>query len=411
MSTPLPLQPPPKPTPAPSVHHFDFTYRYLASDVVIRYALLAAWRYLGLPIVIFWISQVALGIGLAVFGMEREARLRAKHSIAKGARVEPRGTSWVILWILLSIHAGYQTFGIVGFQPFWLRVTSVILLTAIASIYYVVVALSSFSDSSMSQALGEPYDAPEDENDRVLIRLRTELAAQERRIESYTVESTLIGALAFSAFVTIASSEKVVQKEAVGEAALDFSKALAMLVSLNLGEAATAFKQLSAEKPVLAIVATLSLTCSTFFLAVIVARLRFNSLVGLASYSTEVASALNQKEEDLYLLQLSVERPRPDLDARLAHLRDRIRSSLEEARLISQQLAPIVLYMTVFRHLGVLTFLLALVASAIWVSPALATAFAGISLLAYSYPALDRKLRDHNLLRHAFFRLPTFLRR
>ena len=409
MSSPLPLQPLAKP--APSVHYFGFTYRYLATDVALRYVLLAAWRYLSLPLTLFWLGQIGLGIVFFVLCMEREEGLRAKHSIAKGVSIEPKGTSWVISWILLSIHAAYQMFGIVRLQPFWLRVTSVILLTVIAGIYYAVLTLCSLSDDGIPDAPGEPYDTPEDENDRVLIRLRTELATQERRIESYTVESTLIGALAFSAFVTIASSEKVLQKQAVSEAAREFSKALAMLVSLDLGEAERAFVRLCAEQPVLAIVATLSLICSTFFLAVIVARLRFNSLVGLASYSTEVASALNQKEEGLYLHQLSLERPRPELEARLTQLRDRIRNSLEEAQLISQQLAPIVLYMTVFRHLGVLTFLFALVASAIWVSPALAIAFAVISLLAYSYPALDRKLRDHNLLRHGFFRLPAFLRR
>jgi hypothetical protein len=410
MSSTLPVQSPSEPVIKKSVHHLDFTPKFFVVDVVLRYCLLAAWRYGGLSTLLFWIGQAGLALGFfAFFGM-REERLKERLSLAKDVRLEPEGTATVILWLLFSAHACYQVFALVHPQQLWLRVTSVILLSLVAIFYYIGIAVHSYP-GKVKEPAGEPYAALEDENDRILIRLRTELVGQERRIESYTVESTLIGALAFSAFVTIISSDKMPQAEVMAEVGRDFSRALAMLVSLNLAGVGPILTQLSAEKPVLAIVATLSLTCSTFFLAVIVARLRFNSLVALANYSIEVAGTLNEKEEALYMHQLAENPPRSDLGARINYLRECIQASLEEAQIISQQLEPIVLYMTVFRHLGVLSFLLALVASAVWISPILAIAFAIISLGAYSYPIIDRKLRDRNLLRLAFFRLPAFFRR
>jgi hypothetical protein len=410
MSSDLSAQSSLKPVAGKSTQYLDFTSKFLISDVVLRYCLLAAWRYGGLSILLFWIGQVGLALGLFIFCGMRIDRIRTRLSLAQDVSLGLRGATPAILWILFSIHACYQVFALVHPQSLWLRATSVTLLSLAAIAYYASIAGCSYADN-VREPTGEPYDAPEDENDRILIRLRTELVAQERRIESYTVESTLIGALAFSAFVTIISSDKMPQAQVIAETGRDLSRALAMLVSLNLTGVGTIFTQLSSEKPILAIVATLSLTCSTFFLAVIVARLRFNSLVALANYSTEVAGALNEKEEALHLHQLSQGHPRSDLDARLTYLRERIQTSLEEAQLIAQQLVPILLYMTVFRHLGVLSFLLALVASAIWISPVLAMAFAIVSLGAYSYPMIDRKLRDHNLLRLAFFRLPAFFRR
>jgi hypothetical protein len=411
VSEPPSPQPPATVSTEKPVHYLEFTIRFFLADLVVRYALLAAFRYGGLPKPLFWIGQVGFAIGLFVFLMQRDERLMAKYAIAKGERLEPKGASWGVFGLVFSAQAVYQIFGTVHVQPSWLRFALIAILSAVAVGYYAIVAGCSYSRYDARELGGDIDDTPEDENDRILIRLRTELAAQERRIESYTVESTLIGALAFSAFVTIVTSEKVPQAEAIGGVGKDLSTALAKLASLNIRDAKSLLLGLSTEMSLLVIVATLSVTCAIFFLTVIVARLRFNSLVGLASYSIEVAGALNQKEESLHLQQFSLQGLRPDVDARLRYLRERIKGSLEEAQLIAQQLAPIVLYMTVFRHLGVLTFLLALVASAVWISPILAVAFAVVSLGAYSYPVIDRKLRDHNLLRHAFFRLPAFFRK
>jgi hypothetical protein len=158
-------------------------------------------------------------------------------------------------------------------------------------------------------------------------------------------------------------------------------------------------------------IACAALIASMFFVAVIVARLRFNSLVGLANYSLEVTAAFNDKEDEIDR-QLLFTQPVPaPAQERLTHLREQIADSLGDARLAMEQLRPIISYMRIFRHVGVLTFLGALVASAMWVSPVLAGGFALIAVLAYGYPTLDRLVRDAVLRKHGFFSVQSLLKK
>ncbi|HKM86673.1 MAG TPA: hypothetical protein VJW96_10730 [Terriglobales bacterium] len=248
-----------------------------------------------------------------------------------------------------------------------------------------------------------------DENDRLLIWLQTEVADFERMVESYTLESTLIGALAFSAFVTIISSDKATLR-GVSAMLTRLWETSHSVLTLN-PDASRMLVQVPSNDTVMVAIACLALIASMFFVAVIVARLRFNSLVGLANYSTEMAAAFNDKEEDLDRHLLLSQSKEPVLQTRLDRLRKQINDSLGEAQLAVNQLRPIIAYMRIFRHLGVLTFLGALVASALWVSPVLAAGFTLIGVLAYGYPTLDRWVRDSALRKHGFFLVEAVLRR
>lgn len=148
-----------------------------------------------------------------------------------------------------------------------------------------------------------------------------------------------------------------------------------------------------------------------FFVAVIIARLRFNGLVGFANYSTQTAEAFNDKEEHLarQLMLHPTDHP-PALETRLAFISEQIAESLSGAKVVADQLRPIIHYMGIFRHLGVLSFLGALVASALWLAPSLAVCFGIIGIIAYGYPTFDRWVRDGRLRRSKLFRLPYLLR-
>jgi hypothetical protein len=59
--------------------------------------------------------------------------------------------------------------------------------------------------------------------------------------------------------------------------------------------------------------------------------------------------------------------------------------------------------MSVFRNLGIISFLLILITSALWVSKALAIVFTVLSALAYIYPMFDKWVRDRKLTGIGFF--------
>ncbi|MGN6186119.1 MAG: hypothetical protein ACTHQM_21005 [Thermoanaerobaculia bacterium] len=90
----------------------------------------------------------------------------------------------------------------------WLR----ILLTIVVSVVYLLylVAVYIASPRLISIPIARPLAESEcDANDRVIIDLDAQRASLQQRVDTYTLESALFGALGFSAFVTIAASEKV----------------------------------------------------------------------------------------------------------------------------------------------------------------------------------------------------------
>jgi hypothetical protein len=379
-----------------------------------RYAILGLWRTSIISSTWFWVGQaIVIPTGIFTWTQVRETALKKRLNIPDNVRIEPKDAAhWILFMFLLMVHGGFQIFTRLSLSPRWLQILVGIVLSLTNAFYILVVALYSASDRNLKVAdetETKSYDEVDD-NDRLLISLQTEVAVFERRVESYTLESTLIGALAFSAFVTVISSDKV---------SLASVRSLLAQTRVLLHAALTLdFKQLRAyafdnltENTVLAAVASLALICSMFFIAVVVARLRFNSLVGFANYSTQMTAAFNEKEEDLARHLLLVQGTPPhSVELRLNRLRELITGSLDEARLAVDQLRPIIFYMGVFRRIGIVVFLATLVASALLISQLLAAGFAVIGLIAYGYPTLDRWARDGALRKHGFFNLTRLLK-
>lgn len=389
---------------------FDFSYLFVLGDLVLRYLFLALWQLDWISAKLFWIAQTIVVTPLIFFWVvRRRTAVAKKNNISEGQLNVKDSAHWILATFALMIHGGYQTFLRVGFQRHWLHILVATLLTIAYVVYILAIAVVSVSNTRSGASIEPAAGDLVDENDRRLIRLKTEIATFERKVESYTIESTLIGGLAFSAFVTIISSDK--------SSAGGVTYLLQNIFSISRSVMTADFSSLRAKIPslpdehtVLAVIACLAVICSMFFLAVIVARLRFNALVGLASYSTQMAEAFNEKEEHMVRnLALSPSLRSKETDARLEAMGKQITESLDDAQVVVDQLRPIIHYMGGFRHIGVLSFLSALVASAWWISPILALTFSIIGMIAYGYPTFDRWARDGRLYRHAFH-LPRLLK-
>jgi hypothetical protein len=390
-----------------------FSYLPFTSDLALRYAVLALWRVSFLNSAWFWLIQLVV-IPAIIFTWigRRQSAIKERFSVKDNEFEVKDAAHWIIAMVLLMIHAGYQVFARVTIGSGWQRETVAVFLTIVAACYVLTIAVSSESEKiaeTGEDQTGPSYDAS-DENDRLLIWMQTEVSDFQRTVDSYTIESTLIGALAFSAFVTIVSSDKATL---VGVKALlaDLWETFHAILTLNVRPLREVIAMPFSSETVMVAIACAALIASMFFVAVIVARLRFNSLVGLATYSLEVTAAFNDKEDEIDR-QLLFSQPGPAAaQERLGRLREQISYSLSDARLAMEQLRPIISYMRIFRHVGVLTFLCALVASAMWVSPVLAAGFTLIAVLAYGYPTLDRLVRDAVIRKHGFFSVESLLKK
>lgn len=187
-----------------------FTYIFVVTDLCLRYLLLVLWRVSFISSAWFWVGQICVvSIPLLALINNRRNHLSRKYNISPNSLGIKNAAHWILVTFILMLHGGVQTFERVGFRTHWLHVTVATLLSMFYAIYILSIAVGSLRDElpdTQEKALS-PQEII-DENDRLLIHLKTEIATFERRVESYTIESTLIGGIAFSAFVTIISSEK-----------------------------------------------------------------------------------------------------------------------------------------------------------------------------------------------------------
>jgi hypothetical protein len=185
-----------------------------------------------------------------------------------------------------------------------------------------------------------------DRNDIEIIGIEVELAMLSKRVEAYTLESTLLSALAFSAFITIQYSEKSI------EALSDLSppKTCANLTSGGAIEACLGSAMSTMETHTMVLTCLWLLACSVSFLAVLVARLRFNEAHRYNDEIIKIAQKLNDRENATSSTEVDLLKA---LTAEIANL-------LARARIGMNYLIPMISFIKTFRDIGVLCFIMAI---------------------------------------------------
>lgn len=251
----------------------------------------------------------------------------------------------------------------------------------------------------LAQDRGADYSP--DENDAKLARLTIALKAQQSRVEAFVLEAALFGALAFSAFVQIVATDFVDL-----ENILQFLDHLGTVVLQVIRGDSVTFSLLAGKTSLFVLVCLETLLCSLIFLTVVASRLRFSDTVREVDEALELARAYNDKEE---FLQVSNEAPlpAPELLPRLKLLSERVRLHLETAERHVKTTDGIMAFMRYFRDLGIGTFFLVLVTSALLFSQTLALVFIAVFALGLTYHRINayfeaartfwRRLEEHYL--------------
>jgi hypothetical protein len=139
-----------------------------------------------------------------------------------------------------------------------------------------------------------------------------------------------------------------------------------------------------------------TLFCALFFLSVIASRLRYTKMTEEIDNLARLARNFNDKEEEVHnlvLQGLGDDNVQANLRRRLQSLGIKINQYLERANELLDKAKPILVYMSVFRNLGVIMFIFILITSSLFFSKTLAFIFLMFSIIAYVYEYVDIKLR------------------
>lgn len=297
----------------------------------------------------------------------RTALLQKKQSTGVRFKVRNTGGAGMYAFLILSflhilfynIFIGGDTFSI-AFVLFYHGV-------------YLAVVFSLFSNGSLRSAELERkltektvdfHAASPDENDETIVTLESQLTSIQQRIESYVLESALLGALAFSGFLQILS-QNTINVADLSKFGTHVALLLKGLVLFQADETAQGLAKLGTPKDLFCLISALCLLCSVFFLLVIASRLRFSDAADSVRRFLTLARDYNEKEDALYQNRETLS---AEDTSRLNAFSKKIAGFLHQTRAFILAAEPIAAYMRVFRALGVLTFFIVVVTSAVFIA-------------------------------------------
>ena len=219
-----------------------------------------------------------------------------------------------------------------------------------------------------------------DENDEVIVSLETKLNSLTGRLEAYVLESALFGALTFSGFLQIMSSELVTFEALERFATAIFDSARGLIV-LDASAFSSASANLNNKVSLFCLVSVESLLCSVFFLAVIASRLRFSNVADKVRTAINLAKVYNAKEEAFYQEEDFSEKK----SARLAALNSKVNEQLQATVDAMREVEPVMTYMQYFRNAGILVFLLILLSSTLFITSVVGWTFLSLVFATYLY--------------------------
>ncbi len=197
-----------------------------------------------------------------------------------------------------------------------------------------------------------------DANDGMIARLESDLKGINSKVDSYMLESVLLGALAFSGFLTIVASNVI--SGADGQFATIISQFLDSIWAILFSTQAIDTNVLSGlfkGTNLFVVIMFESLICSVFFIMVLTLRLRYSDMSLKMDYLIRVINIFNAKEEELIILKMDDKnQDNTRIADRTLLLTQKIEAGLSDASRLHSQIKPVVWMMSVYRNLGLIFF-------------------------------------------------------
>lgn len=363
----------------------------LLADHILRWIVL--WTFIPeLGTLFWWLNIVLIPGPIILFSWWSSRRIESYHrkilqpygGISSVTLIPQRNAFQLTLMVFLMIVGVAVSLTISDFGD---ESIPIAVFTGIGYLIYFGIYLKHFSIKGIKEKdLIQQFNIPRyeenlspDENDEAIVDQISKMKSITGRLEAYVLESALFGALSFSAFLQIMAEELVSFRDLENFA--NHSFALFNNFVQNWEGLSISVATLTSKSDLFALVSVETLICSILFLVVIASRLRFSDIADKVTHSLDLAQSYNEKEENL-LIKGNLNKEEA---IRLKEFNQKIYQQLIETKIGLAEMEPITAFMRFFRNAGILTFLIILVSSALFISSFLSWLFAllGITSLLY----------------------------
>lgn len=382
---------------------FQVSFWPFLLDFALRLALLASY-YKYRSNLIFWTGQViVIPLLMMYLTYKREEGIKKRYKIPH-VRVSKGSVALTLVCLLMVLSSAAIVFSLFAGTPNWLRVTLTVLTFFVYGMYiYILHELSPQAvceedrlrqRTPFEERLIQNEEEDIDRNDLKIIKMERDMSSISHRVDTYTLESALFGALAFSGFLSLISSS--LMPLAVIQTLIDDPSIIVKELGSYIHGGYKEPLPLNMQNILIAAVTIETLICSMLFMSVIVSRLRFYGVLERVDFAVRAAKAYNEKEEAAFNLQIEYEGMNPPqvnalLVSRVNSLHRKVQTAINAAEDLVSRLASVSNYMWTFRSLGIGSFLLILVTSASIISAWLAIGLIVFYILASVYSTLDQR--------------------
>jgi hypothetical protein len=357
-----------------------FTPAFLLSDLILRF--LVHWLFL-LNIIgplLFWIVQLLLipitTLVLLYSASGRESQWKAyikkKENISDDFKVEiensPKSVLFGFLNFVLGLYISWQLYS--SYFSFWLLLL-LFIITFITYGFYVMFIYTLSYGKIPKEGQASDYDKEKNEvdrNDIRLINLEVAVNGFSQRIDTYTIESALLGALAFSCFLTILGVDPQLPADAK-LLTFEIKELFTLLLKFDIAGIQNLFEgfKFYTVANILSVLAFEALVCALLYLMVIVKRIHFYNNLDNVQKNIQIAKSYNQKEEEYDLLCIQ-NIDNEDFQNRKIELTEKVKTYSDRSAQNLEKLKMVMKYMTFVRETALFIFVLIIATSACIVS-------------------------------------------
>ena len=386
---------------------YPFSWQGVMIDLLLR--VISFWLYYtGLIGPIFFLLAQTLFAIIVLAGLQEIAAKRQKLNLLNQLGFHPENwrsldvesSSRIGGWLLFFAFLGqlviqWQCMPVEWY--FWLRILLIVLAGCVHSLTYSGLALNGlpyfFLQNRLSDEL-EMHHEHIDKNDVQIAQIQAKVDDLKQKIDTYTIESALMGALAISSYLAIFQTGVIKTKDLTllqNKLWSTFHDFLFFRFSRSF----TAFIDLFNQHTFLwALILFFAATCAILYLMLLISRKRVYSQIAEINVHLELSKTFNNKEEEIYNLSLQNSQ-NTELTHRQRRVTEQCDMHLKEAEKTLGLVLESTQILESLRKTATFLFILLICSSACFLTPYLGLAF--LMVFIFMQLAFQRDLKNFNL--------------
>jgi hypothetical protein len=357
-------------------HTVPYTPSILILDFIFRTTTFLLYKYGVIGTTWFWINQF-LVISLIVLitgiisntraeknwkskinGLYKKIKIDLKDDSV--IKISPKGSlSLFLIFSLLIVYGFFISFSDIQGYNLILKTIFLILIFAAQFIWAFFIWIMSTQDISLNpqeeiESLNDEEDM--DKNDINIIEMQAVLLNLKQKIDTYTIESALLGALSLSAYLTIMQT-KIVTIDSMTITASKINNIIHNALTMDFHAVSIKITELLNEQSIWNCIAFVSVVTSLLYFLLIVSRKKIHDRLIETEKHHAIAKSFNDKEEELINMLYGNE-DNKDLKARLEKVSSICNSNIHKSQVKFKDLNLSVKYADYLRKIATFSFVL-----------------------------------------------------